>query len=88
MDLLWSHCVAIAKVDARAATLIGSNIHCELELNELFWMNFWLFLDTHLLQLKTVTVEVNNQDDRICALLCHFSALDSHGKPNNFLLLE
>ena len=78
MDLLWSHCVAIAKVDARAATFIVS----------WNWMNFWLFLDTHLLQLKTVTVEVNNQDDRICALLCHFSALDSHGKPNNFLLLE
>ncbi|KAM3706797.1 hypothetical protein ACJW30_03G180500 [Castanea mollissima] len=45
-------------------------------------------INTHLLQLKTVTAEVNNQDDSICALLCHFSALDSHGKPNNFLLLE
>ena len=55
MALLWSHCVAIAKVDARAATFIVS----------WNWMNFWIFLYTHLLHLKTVTTEVNNQDDNI-----------------------
>ena len=57
----------------------GSNIHCQLKLNKLLDV----VIDTSTPPQNCChRGEVIIQNDNIRALLCHFSSLNAHGKPN------